>query len=146
LKVRETVKEMPLIKDCIRILKEKGYTLAIATNPIFPKSAVYRRIEWAGLDPRDFVYISHFEKNCYCKPDISFYREVLDAIGKRPEQCIMVGNDVQEDMCAGELGIETFLITDYLIDRSNGDSIICTHKGTYETFHKYVQGLPPVKR
>ena len=40
----------------------------------------------------------------------------------------MVGNDVQEDLIAGELGIETYLITDYLIDRNNGD-IESTYKG-----------------
>ena len=34
----------------------------------------------------------------------------------------MVGNDVDEDMCAGEIGMQTFLVTDCLINR-HGKSI-----------------------
>ena len=32
----------------------KGYRVAIATDPIFPRKAVYHRIRWAGLRPRTF--------------------------------------------------------------------------------------------
>ncbi len=55
----------------------------------------------------------------------------------------MVGNDVQEDLSAGELGIETYLITEYMIKRENAE-IICTNKGNYLEFHDFVQKLKPL--
>ena len=33
----------------------------------------------------------------------------------------MVGNDVQEDMVASELGLKTYLVTDYTIDRGKSN-------------------------
>ena len=35
--------------EAISLLKEKGYRLIIATNPMFPKVAVSKRIEYSGL-------------------------------------------------------------------------------------------------
>jgi len=142
-KVRECVEEVSLIKDSIEILKSKGYNLVVATNPIFPIKAIQKRIEWAGLNIEDFSYITCYQKNCYCKPHIQFYEEVLDAIGKDPEECYMVGNDVQEDLVAGDLGIETYLITNYMINRNN-EEINSTYQGTYEDFYKFVKELEEV--
>lgn len=143
LKVKEAVEASPLVHLSLDILKQKGYTLVIATNPLFPKKAIHHRIEWAGLNVNDFVYVSHYEKNCYCKPNIEFYTEVLEALDKQPDQCYMVGNDVQEDMIASKLGIETFLITNFLINRDS-DITGCDHCGTYEDFLAFVQNLPAV--
>ncbi|HHY82137.1 MAG TPA: HAD family hydrolase [Clostridiales bacterium] len=141
LKVRESVESSPLVKDAVDVLKSKGYSLVIATNPLFPNKAILYRINWAGLKPEDFIYVSCYEKNCYCKPNLEFYTEVLESIGKRPEQCLMVGNDVQEDMIASMLGIKTYLITNHLINRSN-QPIVCDYQGTYEDFYKFVCELP----
>jgi len=141
LKVRDFVEASPLVKGAVSVLKEKGYSLVIATNPLFPRKAIYHRIEWAGLDRSDFSYISCYEQNCYCKPNLEFYTEVLEAIDKRPERCMMVGNDVEEDMISSRLGMETYLITNFLIHRSKGP-IRCDHRGTYEDFYRFVCELP----
>ena len=37
------------------------------------------------------------------------------------EECLMVGNDVAEDMVAADLGMSTFLLTDCLINKPNAD-------------------------
>lgn len=140
MQVRNAVKALPIVKDTIDLLKQKGYTLAIATNPIFPQKAVYHRIDWAGLNVNDFNYISSYEQNCFCKPNIEFFTEVLGALGKQPDQCIMVGNDVQEDMIASTIGVETYLITNHIINRN--DNIECDHQGTYEDFYRFAVDLP----
>lgn len=144
LKSKEATEKIPVIRESIKLLKDKGYELVIATNPIFPYKAIMHRIEWAGLDPEDFIYISSFERNNYCKPNILFYKEILKAISKSPSQCIMVGNDVQEDLIASQLGMETFLITDYMIHR-NEDEISCTYKGSYSDFYKFSGELKKIK-
>jgi FMN phosphatase YigB (HAD superfamily) len=141
LKVRDSVEASPLVKKAVEVLKQKGYSLVIATNPLFPQKAIYHRIDWAGLDPGDFDYITCYEQNCFCKPNIEFYSEVLEALGKRPEQCMMVGNDVQEDLIASELGMKTYLITNHMLNRHNLP-VICDHQGTYEDFYRFVSELP----
>jgi len=142
-KTREAVAKQPLIKECIETLKAKNYKLVIATNPLFPRKAIHHRIEWAGLNLKDFDYITSYEDNHYCKPQLHFYREILGIIGKSPEQCIMIGNDVQEDLVAHNLGMKTFLIKNHMIHRTQ-DAIECTYEGNYEDFHAFVMGLDKV--
>jgi len=128
----------------VRILKNKGYILAVATNPIFPMKAVLERIKWAGLNQDDFHFITSFENMHFCKPHIDFYKEVLWMLGKKPEDCLMVGNDVEEDLIARRLGIKTFLIKDYAINKNN-ISVISDFIGSYEDFYNFVQTLPTLK-
>lgn len=128
------------IVEAIKILKDKGYRLIIATNPMLPMKANHRRIEWAGLNKDDFEYISSLEKNMHCKPSLEFYREVIKETGINPEKAFMIGNDVQEDLVASELGFKTYLITDCIIHRGGEYSV--DHSGTYKDFLTFVKNLP----
>ena len=56
----------PLANKIVKRMKEKGYTLVLATNPIFPRIATENRIRWAGLDLNDFDWITTFEVCRYC--------------------------------------------------------------------------------
>ena len=111
----------PEAEEVIAMLKERGATVVLATNPLFPAVATRQRVRWAGLDPEDFALITTYENSSHCKPNPDYYRDILDAIGKAPEQCVMVGNDVGEDMVAGKLGMKTFLLTDCLINKEEMD-------------------------
>jgi FMN phosphatase YigB (HAD superfamily) len=142
-KTREAAQSQPLIKESIEILKKKNYKLVIATNPLFPRKAILHRIEWAGLDVKDFIYVTSYEDNHFCKPQLHFYREILDAIGGTPGQCMMVGNDVQEDLIAQNLGMETFFIKNHMIHRTK-DAVDCTYEGNYEDFYNFVKNLKTV--
>ena len=143
LKTRAAVEEIPVIAETVNLLKEKGYNLVVATNPIFPQKAIYHRIRWAGFEPADFMYITSYEHNHYCKPQPHFFRELLQETGKSPEQCLMVGNDVQEDLAAATAGIQTYLITNHIIHRS-AEPVNTTYQGTYQEFYEFVQALPKV--
>ena len=87
----------------------------------------------------DFIYISTFENSSYCKP-LKYYEEILNKINRKPEECLMVGNDALEDMVASKLGMATFLITDNLISEKNID-ISKFNKGTYKDFFEYIKSL-----
>jgi FMN phosphatase YigB (HAD superfamily) len=139
--VKESTREVQSMRDSIKLLKEKGYSIVIATNPLFPKAAIHTRIRWAGFEPEEFDYISTFETNHYCKPQLKYYEEVLKDINKKPEECMMVGNDVQEDLIAKTLGVRTYLIIDNMLHRTEGD-IVTDYKGTYEDFYDFVKRLP----
>ena len=111
----------PLAKDFIKALKDKGYEVIIASNPIFPIVATKARIRWAGLNPDDFKYITAYENSSFSKPSLKYYEEVLEKTGYKPEEVIMVGNDVREDMIVNQLGIDSYLITDCLLNLDNED-------------------------
>ena len=53
----------------------------------------------------------------------------------------MVGNDVDEDMCASRLGFNTFLVTDCLINRRDRD-ISVYRNGSFEEFYRYLTNNP----
>ena len=98
-------------------LKNAGYTLILATNPIFPAAAVQQRLKWAGVDPSLFADITTYENSTRCKPNPAYYQEILDRNALDPGKCMMIGNDTNEDMTAESLGMKTFLVTEHLIDR-----------------------------
>jgi FMN phosphatase YigB (HAD superfamily) len=133
----------PRAKECISLLKEKGYCLALATNPLFPRVATLTRIRWAGLVPEDFELITTYDNSSYCKPNLKYYEEVLSKIGKKPNECIMVGNDVKEDMCAAALGMDTFLLKDCLICKEDAD-ISNYRQGSFDDLYDLIKDLPSV--
>jgi len=102
-------------------LQRRGYRLVLATNPLFPMIAQTQRLEWAGLRPDNFVWITSYENSRFCKPNPDYYREILTRLSLRPEDCMMVGNDVGEDMIAETLGMRVFLMTRCLINRDGRD-------------------------
>jgi FMN phosphatase YigB (HAD superfamily) len=141
--VKASTYESEYMRKSIDLLKEKGYQVVIATNPLFPLKANYHRLRWAGFTPDEFSYITSFEQNRYCKPHIEFYEEVLGVIGKTPSECTMVGNDVFDDLTAGKIGIETYLITNHLLNKYNQD-YKADKKGTYEEFYQYITTLEDI--
>lgn len=100
----------------VRALRRQGYTLVLASNPVFPANAYRTRLGWIGLAPEDFDHVTSYEHYHYCKPDTRYYAEILQALGRQPQDCLMVGNDVQEDGCAAQLGIGVFIVTDNLLN------------------------------
>ena len=111
----------PQAAEVIALVKEKGLRTVLATNPIFPAIATQNRIRWAGLQPEDFELYTTYENSRYCKPNPAYYVDILKHIGLMPEECLMVGNDVTEDMVAQTLGMQVFLLTDCLINSQQKD-------------------------
>lgn len=93
-----------------------GCEVVIATNPIFPEKATRERLRWAGVGDFPYRLVTTYENMHFCKPRLEYYQEILERIGHRPEECLMVGNDVEEDLVAAELGLKTYLVTDFLLN------------------------------
>ena len=130
-----------LSKKIVAALRGKGYTVAIATNPIFPQVATYSRLRWLDMDPESFPLVTTFENSHFAKPNPSYYKEVCEKLGVRPEDCVMVGNDVVEDGIAASLGMRVILIEDFLLHREklSGQSF---ETGSLAAFYEWVQALP----
>ncbi len=111
----------PAAAETIRLCRALGYRRILATNPLFPAVGTLSRIRWAGLDAADFELITTYENSRFCKPKPDYYRAILSERGLAPEECCMVGNDTGEDMTAETLGMDVFLLTDCLINKSGAD-------------------------
>ncbi len=88
------------------------YKLVLATQPVFPLVAIRQRLQWAGLEHIRFELITHIENMHACKPSPSYFKEILNELHLQPEQCLMIGNELQTDMAARQIGIKTFYLTD----------------------------------
>lgn len=124
----------------VRSLKDRGYKVALATNPLFPRVAIEERIKWAGLDPNDFELITTYENSRYCKPRAEYYRWVAESVGVLPEECLMVGNDASDDMPAADTGMKVFLLTDCLINSKNID-ISVYPRGSFAELDNFIKSL-----
>ncbi len=124
----------------VQKLKEMGFRVGLATNPIFPQIATKQRIVWAGLTPEDFAFYTTYETSRYSKPNVNYYKDIVEKLGVEPEECLMVGNDVTEDMVAEELGMNVFLLTDCLINKENKD-ISVYPSGSFPALLDFVETL-----
>ena len=125
-------------KVVVDYIKKRGGRIIVATNPIFPKSSTYTRIEWAGLNVNDFSYITTYDNSSACKPNLNYFEEVCSVCGIHPEESLMIGNDVDEDMISSRLGFDTFLVTDCLINRSDKSLSLFRH-GDFEDLFDFIQ-------
>jgi FMN phosphatase YigB (HAD superfamily) len=105
--LRGLTRPMPGAIEAVRWALDGGRQVVIATNPLFPRTAIVQRMEWAGLEldelPLDLV--TSYENMHATKVRPSYYSEIADRIGRRPTECVMVGDnwtwDVAHAVAAG---------------------------------------------
>lgn len=136
-KAKELCQYQPQSPKIIQKVKELGFRAVLATNPIFPAVATKSRVQWAGLELSDFELYTVYENIGFCKPNLNYYKEIAKRLKLRPEECLMVGNDVTEDMAAKEIGMEVFLLTDCLINRESKDIRQYPH-GSFEELLQFI--------
>lgn len=126
-------------KKVVDLIKEKGLTLILASNPIFPMIAQKKRMAWAGVNAEDFSYITSYENSSFCKPNPAYYEEILKNTGLNPDECLMIGNDAIEDTAAEKAGIQVFLLTDCLLNKDGRDISVYRH-GDYPSLINCLEG------
>ena len=63
----------------------------------------------------------------------------MEKLNLKPEECIMVGNDMEEDMVPAEkLGMERFLLTNCLINKMDKDTSEIS-QGGFEELKKFLE-------
>lgn len=125
-------------REMIDLCRKKGFLTALATNPVFPAIATRIRMGHVGLSPDDFALVTTYENSSFCKPNPAYFREILDELGLRPEECALIGNDAQEDGAAARLGVPVFLLEHSLIDRT-GDTAL--PRGSFEDAKIWLSNL-----
>ncbi len=130
----------PKADETVKKAKDLGLRVALATNPLFPRTATEKRIRWAGLSPEEFELFTTYENAAFCKPNPSYYIEVAEKLGVFPERCLMVGNDAVEDLAAEQAGMGVFLLTDCLINKTGAD-LSAVPRGGFDDLLRFLEGL-----
>jgi len=104
----------PQAVDVVQQLVKRGDQAAIATNPLFPRTAILQRLSWAGLpgDEIPFALIPSYETFHFSKPNPAYFAEFLAQIGWPKTPVVMVGNDPESDIWAArQISLPVFWIT-----------------------------------
>ncbi len=124
----------------VREIRSMGISTVLATSPIFPPVAAENRIRWAWLTADDFDYITTYSNCRYCKPTAGYYRAIADKLGLAPEECLMVGNDVGDDMPASDIGMHVYLLPTCLINKTGAD-ISRYPQGNFDSLVEHIKTL-----
>lgn len=101
---------LPGARDAVLAAQHAGLKVAVATQPLFPEAAVAHRLAWAGLADIEFDLVTTYESMRACKPMPEFFTQVAEELGCLPADCLMVGDDRQNDMPAGATGMRTYFV------------------------------------
>ena len=108
---------MPLLKDTLKKIKEKGYPMGIVSNAQF-YTPIMMNYFLHGITKED-EFIDWFEKDLSVfsykmlkgKPDTLVYKELIEPLnnyGLRPSDVLFVGNDMLKDIYAAQqVGFKT---------------------------------------
>lgn len=103
--LRRLTQDIPESRRMVAAAAERGYQLTLATSPVFPIGAIEERLRWAEVDPAAFRLITSVENCTFAKPDPRYYLEILERLGAKPEEALMIGNDLGDDGAAAMVGI-----------------------------------------
>jgi FMN phosphatase YigB (HAD superfamily) len=116
--------------------------LVLATNPVFPMEAIRHRMHWAGLKDDLFCLVTAYENMHFCKPHREYYLEIASYLEIPPEECLMVGNDADDDIiAAARAGMKTYLVEDCLVNKS-GREPRPDFRGYLSDLKTFLRGLP----
>ncbi|AGL00351.1 YbaK/EbsC family protein [Desulfoscipio gibsoniae] len=120
-KLARAVDTSPLARQVVQAALDRGLRIVLATNPLFPRSAIFDRMAWAGVADLPWELVTSYEDMHHCKPYPEYFLEIAVRLDLSPGDCLMVGNDVPKDMAAAAVGMQTYLVTDYLVNPDQVD-------------------------
>jgi len=110
-RLRSLTRPDPSARAAIQSAFDAGCDVVIATNPVFPETAIRQRLEWAGVSDFPFRLVTSYEVMHAAKPACRYYAEILEYIGRSPDECLMVGDDRGNDIIpAMKAGLQAFWV------------------------------------
>jgi FMN phosphatase YigB (HAD superfamily) len=110
-RLKDLTQPRPRAIEIVHYAIEHSWNVVIATNPLFPRTAILQRLTWAGLPPGEipFALITDYENAHYAKPKPAYYAEILAQIRWPEGPVAMVGNSLEDDILPAEqLGLATY--------------------------------------
>ncbi|OGO13327.1 MAG: hypothetical protein A2Z66_00825 [Chloroflexi bacterium RBG_13_66_10] len=104
-RLRALAKPIPEAQTLVRKAEERGLEIAVATNPLFPRTAITQRLEWAGLPVAQHRYalVTSYDAVHFAKPSPAYYAEGLALLARAPAEAAMVGDNVDADLAPARL-------------------------------------------
>lgn len=137
-RLHRLVRPIPGARAFVDGALDLGCELVLATNPVFFLDPIRARVRWAGLADVPFALVTGAELMFWTKPHAGYFRQILAQTGRRPEQCLMVGDDPRMDMAAKEAGIATWLAVRE--DATPRDAPLADHRGTLGQLLTWLRG------
>ena len=107
--LQQFTQRKPEARQVVQRAFDLGLDVVVATNPLFPALAIQHRIEWADVAGFAYDLVTSYENSRAIKPNLLYFEQILETLGQRPEDCLVVG-DEDMDMVAAHLGCQTFLV------------------------------------
>jgi HAD superfamily hydrolase (TIGR01549 family) len=111
--MRDKTEHKPLAAQIMDWCFGQDLKVVIATNPMFPRIAIEARLDWAGVPVKKYSYalVTTMENMHATKPHAAYYYAILDEVGCRPDEALMIGDDGMRDIePAAKLGLFTYWI------------------------------------
>ena len=71
-RLRQHMKRKPAARPLIEAAFRAGFSVAIATQPLFPLTAIRQRMQWAAVDGFPYALVTSYEIMRTTKPDPRF--------------------------------------------------------------------------
>lgn len=113
--LRSLTKPRPAAVEFVREALDRGYDLVLATNPLFPRTAIVQRLSWAGIsaEKTPFKLIPSYETFHFAKPNPAFFTEIMGQLGWPQKPVLMIGDDPYNDIIPAEsIGVPTYWVSD----------------------------------
>lgn len=138
--LKDQVHSIPLALQIVKECRQRRIPLVLATNPVFPRFMIDARIRWAGLEAKDFSYITTYENSRYCKPQPGYFQEIAERLELPASRCLMVGNDSSHDLAAVTTGMRAFLVDTWLVERDE-QRWPSDYRGDHSELQKFLRTL-----
>lgn len=113
--LRRYTRPIPEARRVVQAAFDAGFDVVIATQPVFPLVAIQQRLEWAGIADFPYALVTSYENMHACKPNLRYFLEVCQRLGRAPQECLMVGDSLDQDIePARRAGLKTFWVTQSL--------------------------------
>jgi FMN phosphatase YigB (HAD superfamily) len=109
---------------------DRGCDVVIATNPLFPATAIEQRLAWAEIADFPYRLVTTYENSRASKPNLRYYQHILDALGYSAAECLVVGDEAW-DMVAIHLGCPTFLVPSHAT-KDDVEQYVPTYRGSLD--------------
>jgi HAD superfamily hydrolase (TIGR01549 family) len=135
--LRNYVTPRPEARPLVDHLLATGHKVVIATNPLYPRTAIEQRLGWAGVSEFPYALVTNMENMHFCKPSPHYYQEILDIVGSTSTEALMVGDNPKNDIApARAIGLQTWWITD---QASPDVEVISDYQGSLTEFYRWIQ-------
>ncbi len=129
------IKNLPYAEECLKVLKEKGYRLALASST--RKESVMRQLTNAGLiDYFEVIITGDMVKNS--KPDPEIYKTACTCLGIESKLCYAVEDSPNGLMSAKNAGLTTIMVPDRIkpneVTSKYSDFVFKNLKEVFEKF------------